>query len=287
MLSYLHGFHAGNHADVLKHAVLALLLDALLVKPKSLVFLDSHAGSGVYDLTSKQARKTNESANGIGRLWARQESFPELARYFDAIAALNPDGGYARYPGSPQLARHCLRADDRLILMELHKAEVQTLRHALGGDPRVNIHHRDGFEGLTALLPPKPPRGLVLIDPPYEVKTDVDRVANCLAAAHARWPAGSYAIWYPRLGVQRDQAARLMRKLSREIPEFLIAELAVRPQTDDFGMHGSGMAIVNPPWRFEERLGTLLPRLADVLALEPIQSGSTTGWRLEWRRRPA
>lgn len=290
MLSYLHGFHAGNHADVLKHAVLALLLDALLVKPKPLVFLDSHAGSGVYDLTSEQARKTDESADGIGRLWARREAFPELARYFDAIAALNPDGGYARYPGSPQLARHGLRADDRLILMELHKAEVQRLRHALGSDPRVNIHHRDGFEGLTALLPPKPPRGLVLIDPPYEIKTDVDRVADCLAAAHTRWPTGSYAIWYPRLGVQRDQGDRLLMKLSRAIPEFLVAELAVCPQADDFGLHGSGMAIVNPPWRFEERLGTLLPRLADVLALEPIKPGArreATGWRLEWRRRPA
>ena len=128
---------------------------------------------------------------------------------------------------------------------------------------------------------------LVLIDPPYEIKTDVDRVAACLAAAHARWPAGSYAIWYPRLGVHRDQADRLLRKLSREIPEFLVVELAVRPQADDFGMHGSGMAIVNPPWRFEERLATLLPRLADVLALEPIQSGRATGWRLEWLRRSA
>ncbi len=288
MLSYLHGFHAGNHADVLKHAVLTLLLDALLAKPKPLVFLDSHAGAGVYDLTGEQARKTDESKEGIGRLWSQRESFPELARYFDAIAALNPDGGYGRYPGSPQFARHCLRAEDRLILMELHPTEVRTLRHALGGDPRVNIHHRDGFEGLAALLPPTPPRGLVLIDPPYEVKTDYGRVATCLAAAHARWPTGSYAIWYPRLGVQRDHADQLLRKISREIPEFLVAELTVCTQSDGFGMHGSGMVLVNPPWRFEERLGALLPRLAATLATGPLQrgvKGESASWRLEWRRQ--
>jgi 23S rRNA (adenine2030-N6)-methyltransferase len=286
MLSYLHGFHAGNHADVLKHAALTLLLEALLAKPKPLAYLDSHAGAGVYDLKSEQARKTGECADGIGRLWPRREAFPELDRYFSAITALNPAGGYARYPGSPQIARHCLRADDRLILMELHQTEAQTLRRELGGDPRINIHHRDGFDGLTALLPPSPPRGLVLIDPPYEIKSDAGRLAACLAAAQSRWPSGSYAIWYPRLGVQRDQAEPLLRKLLRVVPELLVAELAVRSQSDDFGMHGSGMAIINPPWRFEERLGTVLPRLAAVLASDSgRRKRDVPGWRLDWLRR--
>ena len=286
MLSYLHGFHAGNHADVFKHAVLTLLLDALLTKPKPLVYLDTHAGAGIYDLRAEAAAQTGEAADGIERRWVQRETFPELASYFDAITALNPAGGCACYPGSPELARHALRADDRLILMELHQTEAQRLRQALGGDARTHIHRRDGFEGLPALLPPKPPRGLVLIDPPYEVKTDYSRVAEMLAAALARWPSGVYAIWYPRLGVQRDRAGRLLQRLLKTVPELLLAELAVRPQSDDFGMHGSGMALINPPWQFDERLRGLLPRLSAVLAATPgAESGA--GWRVEWLRRAA
>jgi len=284
MLSYLHGFHAGNHADVLKHGVLALLIETLTAKPKPLVYLDSHAGAGLYDLDSEQATKTGEFANGIGRLWPMRHDLPELAGYFDSIAALNPDGGHVRYPGSPELVRRLLRPDDRLILMELHKAEVHGLRAALDGDSRVHIHHRDGFEGLPALLPPKPARGLALIDPPYEVKTDYAEVARCLAVAHARWPTGVYAIWYPRLGLDRDQSETLLRGLLDSIPRVLIAELSVSPQTRDFGMHGSGMALVNPPWRFEERLKTLLPRLAAALTLEGTGGD---GWRVAWREATA
>lgn len=281
MLSYLHGFHAGNHADVFKHAVLTLLLDSLLAKPKPLVYLDSHAGAGLYDLTSEQARKTGEHAHGIGRLWPARDAFPELAHYFAAIEALNQDAECNHYPGSPAIARHLLRADDRLVLMELHKAEVEGLRENLGHDQRVNIHYRDGFEGLPALLPPKPARGLVLIDPPYEVKTDYARVASCLIAAHARWPSGVYALWYPRLGVQRDQGESLLRRLAEHFPELLVAELAVEGQTDAFGMHASGMVMLNPPWQLDTRLGELLPRLAAVLATAPGRGG----WRLEWLRR--
>ncbi|MBK1718556.1 23S rRNA (adenine(2030)-N(6))-methyltransferase RlmJ [Thiocystis violacea] len=287
MLSYLHGFHAGNHADVLKHGVLTLLFEALMTKPKPLVYVESHAGAGVYDLDGEQAGKTGESADGIARLWPRRDEFPELSGYFEAISDLNPNGGLARYPGSPWIARHALRADDRLILMELHKAEVATLRAQLNADPRIHIHYRDGFEGLAALLPPKPPRGLVLIDPPYEVKTDYAQVASCLEVAHARWPTGVYAIWYPRLAVQRDQAELLLKRLSRIAPRLLVAELVVRPQSDEFGMYGSGLALVNPPWQFEERLGQWLPRLASLLAIDGFGMESKgrgpTGWRLEWR----
>ncbi|MBK1721819.1 23S rRNA (adenine(2030)-N(6))-methyltransferase RlmJ [Thiocystis violacea] len=287
MLSYLHGFHAGNHADVFKHAVLTLALDALMAKPKPLVYLDSHAGVGVYDLAAPEASKTGEFADGIGRLWRERGAFAELASYFGAIAALNPDGGCRHYPGSPQLARHCLRADDRLILMELHKTEAQRLRAALRADPRVNIHHRDGFEALPALLPPRPPRGLVLIDPPYEVKTDYEAVARAFAAAYARWPTGVYLIWYPRLAVQRDRADHLLRRLLRTVPRFLVAELAVQAQADDVGMHGSGVALVNPPWQLDERLTQLLPRLAAILAAAPAKVEAQTRpaprWCVQWR----
>ncbi len=282
MLSYLHGFHAGNHADVFKHAVLTLLLEALLAKPKPLVYLDTHAGAGVYDLESGQAGKTGESAGGIGRFWAQRAAFPELASYVAAIAAHNPDGGCRRYPGSPLLAGHLLRTHDRLILMELHPNEIATLRQTALGDPRIHLHHRDGFEGLPALLPPKPARGLVLIDPPYEVKSDYKRVADGLAAAYARWPTGVYAVWHPRLGVQRDQADSLLRRCLRHVPALLVTTLQVRPQTDDFGLHGSGMAIINPPWQFAERLTAVMPRLAAVLADGSLQAN---GWSLEWRKR--
>jgi 23S rRNA (adenine2030-N6)-methyltransferase len=280
MLSYLHGFHAGNHADVFKHSVLTLLLETLTAKPKPLTYLETHAGAGIYDLTSAQARKTGEAADGIKRLWARQAEFPELAAYFRAIAALNPAGALVRYPGSPQLARCALRTADQLILMELHPSEAQNLRHTLGDDPRAHLHHRDGCEGLPALLPPRPPRGLVLLDPPYEVKTEVRHVADAVLAAYRRWPSGCYALWYPRLGVQRDQAAQLLNRLARHLPALLIAELWVRPQTDEFGMHGSGFIFINPPWHLETQLRILLPRLAAVLAVAPLEK---PGWLLEWR----
>jgi 23S rRNA (adenine2030-N6)-methyltransferase len=280
LLSYLHGFHAGNHADVFKHAVLALLLETLLAKPKPLVYVESHAGTGRYDLRSEKALKTSEYRLGIERLWARRDAFPQLSAYFGAISALNPDGGFSTYPGSPALAAHLLRAEDRLILMELHPTESRTLRRHIGGDPRVAIHCRDGLEGLTALLPPKPARGLVLIDPPYEQASEYKRVADALIAAHTRWPTGVYALWFPRLGLQRDRSADLIGRIRGSIPEGLLCELTVRRQVDDFGLHGSGMLILNTPWRLEERLADLLPRLADTLAMEETE-GSVPSWTID------
>jgi 23S rRNA (adenine2030-N6)-methyltransferase len=256
------------------------LLDVLLAKPKPLVYLESHAGAGLYDLGAEEALKTAEFQLGIERLWDQRGAFPELASYLGAIASLNPDGGFARYPGSPMLAAHRLRVDDRLILMELHPKDEQTLRRCLGSDPRVGIHHRDGVKDLPSLLPPKPARGLVLIDPPYEQVSEYERVADSLVAARTRWPTGVYALWFPRLARQRDRTSDLLRRIRRSIPDGLLCELAVRRQADDFGMHGSGMLILNPPWRFEEQLGDVLPRLARVLATETTNASAP-----EWRVR--
>ncbi|UHD18287.1 23S rRNA (adenine(2030)-N(6))-methyltransferase RlmJ [Thiocapsa bogorovii] len=256
------------------------MLEGLLAKPKPLVYVESHAGAGRYDLGGEQARKTAEYRLGVERLWERREAFPQLSAYLGAISALNPDYGYSTYPGSPALAAHLLRPDDRLILMELHPTESQTLRRHLGSDPRIGIHRRDGLEGLTALLPPKPARGLVLIDPPYEQVSEYRRVAEALVAAHARWPTGVYALWYPRLGLQRDRSADLIGRIRGSVPGGLLCELRVRRQADDFGMHGSGMLLLNPPWRLEEQLSDLLPRLADALGIEEA-GRSAPAWMID------
>ncbi|MBK1641425.1 23S rRNA (adenine(2030)-N(6))-methyltransferase RlmJ [Chromatium okenii] len=280
MLSYLHGFHAGNHADVFKHSVLTLLLETLTLKPKPLTYLETHAGAGIYDLTSAQARKTSEATDGIKRLWARRAEFPELAAYFNAIAALNATDEIVRYPGSPQLAQAGLRDADQLILMELHPTEAQTLRHNFSHDARIHVHQRNGYEGLPALLPPTPSRGLVLIDPSYETAIEMRQVAETIFASYQRWAGGCYLIWYPRLGVQRDQAAQLLKRLLRQLPTLLTAELWVRPQPPTFGMYGSGVILINPPWQFELQLQALLPRLAAILAIAPLKDA---GWHVEWR----
>lgn len=183
----------------------------------------------------------------------------------------------ARYPGSPALAAQLLRPDDRLLLMERHPAEAQALRRHLGGDPRIGIHQRDGLEGLICLVPPKPARGLVLIDPSYEQTAEYTQVADALVAAHNRWPTGVYALWFPRLAQQRDRSEDLLKRIGRAIPDGLLCSLDVQAQAGGFGMHGSGMLILNPPWRIEEQLSRLLPRLADVLAAD-LRGSQSAAW---------
>ncbi|HEX5056567.1 MAG TPA: 23S rRNA (adenine(2030)-N(6))-methyltransferase RlmJ [Gammaproteobacteria bacterium] len=273
MLSYLHSFHAGNHADVLKHAALSLLLNRLKEKDKPFVYIDTHAGAGIYDLKGDEARKNSEFKGGIGRLRQAHERFPELTDYL-RVAQMHDN----HYPGSPQVAADMLRDGDRLILMELHNREVRELRKNLGGDPRVAIHHRDGFEGLTALAPPKPARGLVLMDPSYEVAEDYEKALAALAGAAARWPTGIYMLWYPVLARQRDQSRLLRRRLQDcGFNSLLLAELRVREQQEEFGMCGSALAVVNAPWRFDQQLRNLLPKLQALLAED-----SGAGWKLEW-----
>lgn len=276
MLSYRHAFHAGNHADVLKHAVQSLILEALCAKDKGFCYIDTHAGAGGYTLGHEWTQKKAEYLGGIAPLWQQREQWPELAGYFAAIRAMNQDDRLDHYPGSPLVAAHFQRPQDRLVLMELHNNEVDNLRHNLGGEG-VAIHHRDGFEGLVGLLPPTPKRGLVLIDPPYELKEDYRRVADTLKKAHQRWPIGIYAIWYPLLAKAVDRSAGLKQALARcGFERMLCAELSVGPQAEDFGMHGSGMVVLNPPWKLDEQLAGLLPRLAQALG----QDGQGS-WKLE------
>jgi 23S rRNA (adenine2030-N6)-methyltransferase len=270
MFSYRHAFHAGNHADVLKHVVLVQLLRHLASKDTPFWVIDTHAGAGVYALDGDWATKRSEFADGIGRLWGRDDAPPPVADYLALVRTFNPDGALLQYPGSPFIALRQLRDRDRLRLFELHANESKALDQALAqaGRPaqrRTITAATDGFQGLRALLPPPPRRGLVLIDPSYEDKRDYARVVDALRDALVRFATGCYAIWYPL--VQRREPDELLRQLIR-FPNlrWLQVSLTVRqPSPDGLGLHGSGLFVVNPPWTLPAALETSLPWLATVL----------------------
>jgi 23S rRNA (adenine2030-N6)-methyltransferase len=263
MLSYRHAFHAGNHADVLKHSTLVLTLDYLLRKEKPLAYIDTHAGAGAYRLQSAEARKTGEFEQGIARLW-RCEGLPAPLRgYIDSVAAFNGSGELVRYPGSPRFAAHWLRPQDRLWLHEMHPRDVELLRDLFRGDRRVRIDQADGFAALKAQLPPVSRRALVLIDPPYEIKEDYRRVLDSLREAHRRFATGTYLVWYPLL--DQAEAKRLPAQLERlKLGPWLRAELQIAPD-DRPGLYGSGMFVINPPWPLADQLRETLPWLSERL----------------------
>lgn len=266
MLSYRHAFHAGNHADVLKHSVLIALLDYFNRKDKPWWYADSHAGAGIYDLRGDYARKNGEFETGIGHLWHRADLPPMLADYVDVVKALNPDGQLRLYPGSPWCARHLARPDDRLRLFELHSTDQRLLEEVFADAGRqVRVEAKDGYAGLKSVLPPLPRRALVLIDPSYEVKTDYQRTVDSLKDSLARFPSGTYVIWYPML--QSADSRQLPQRLKAlNVPSWLHVSLTVHtPAEDGFGMHGSGLFIVNPPWTLPDMLKTTLPWLVDAL----------------------
>ena len=267
MLSYRHGFHAGNHADVLKHAVLVQLLAYLTQKDKPLWFVDTHAGAAMYALDEGYATKNAEFESGIARLWARDDLPPMLADYVAQVRALNPDGALRRYPGSPQLALQLLRAQDRLRMFELHSTESRLLQQYFREDaPRAIAQAGDGFAGLQAVLPPPSRRALVLIDPSYEDKGDYRQVLTALRDAQKRFRAGVYAVWYPQ--VQRRESRQFPAQLKQlQAKDWLHVTLTVKkPEASGFGLHGSGMFILNPPWLLPAALERALPYLAQVLA---------------------
>ncbi len=268
MLSYRHSFHAGNHADVLKHCILVQLLRYLNQKDKPYWFIDTHAGAGRYLLDSEHATKTAEFETGIGRLWHRTDLPTIVADYVAQVQAMNSDGRLRHYPGSPWLAHELLRPDDRLRLFELHSTDVRLLDKTFAkAGVRVAIRQDDGFQELKSVLPPPPRRGLVLIDPAYEDKRDYLRVIAALKEGISRFATGTFAVWYPQL--QRGDARQLPEKLRKLRVKWLDARLTIHAPTEDgFGMHGSGMFIVNPPWTLADELRVTLPFLAKVLATD-------------------
>lgn len=266
MFSYRHGFHAGNHADVLKHTLLVFMLEYLKQKDVPLLFVDTHAGAGSYSLESAFAQKRGEFRDGIGRLWGRKDAPPAVSAYLNQIEKANPDGTLRHYPGSPQIALQMLRKQDRLQLYELHTTESKLLlQHFAAAGRRVSVQAADGFAALKAVLPPASRRALVLIDPSYEDKDDYRKVVAAVRDALKRFATGVYAVWYPQ--VQRQEAQDLPGLLKQLTDgDWLQVSLTVKaPAEDGLGLHGSGMFIFNQPWTLEAVLRPELPWLVKAL----------------------
>jgi 23S rRNA (adenine2030-N6)-methyltransferase len=278
MLGYRHAFHAGNFADVFKHALLVQFVLALRTKDKPFCVIDTHAGAGAYDLASDSALKNREFDGGIGRLWGEgaAASPSDLAAYLGLVRSLNPDGALRWYPGSPRLVRALLRPADRLILCERHPSDHQILHSEFAGDPQVAVHLRDGYEAPQALMPPPQRRGLVLMDPSFELAGEFARLTAAVTTIQRRWAGAVVAIWYPV--IEREPSLEFLRRLKGlGIPGILYAELGLLPYRGTRGLHGSGMVIVNPPWGIDITLRRLVPALLDRLRVEG--PGET---RVEW-----
>lgn len=265
MLSYRHAFHAGNFADVLKHLIHIQLLEHLRKKDKSFCCIDTHAGAGAYLLGSDFALKNREFDNGIAKLWRRDDLPDCVAEYVDLVKHFNGSGRLERYPGSPLITRHLLRKQDRLVLYELHPTEIKLLNAAVSKDKRITVMHADGLTNAPTLLPPFERRGLVLIDPSYEIKTDYRQVTETLIKMSRRFATGTYALWYPV--IDRSRNHELERALQNSgIKNIQLFELGLRADSHEDGMTASGMIVINPPWTLMAQMQQTLPWLADVLA---------------------
>ena len=262
MLSYRHSYHAGNYADVLKHIVLIEIFEHLIKKDSPFDYIDTHAGSGLYHLRGEQAEKLQEYTQGIAKL--NREEWPELSTYFDIIATHNSTEKLNYYPGSPFIASHFMRSKDRSWLYELHPKDAELLLNNTTKSKNTRVMYEDGFKGLLSLLPPVSRRGLVLIDPSYEIKTDYDKVVKVITEAHAKFSTGIYALWYPV--VDRKLIDRLERQFIRSgIKKIQRYELGIRPDQFGSGMSASGMIVINAPWTLMGKMKKVLPKLMNTL----------------------
>ena len=264
MLSYQHGFHAGNFADVHKHMILTLMLEALNQKDKPWSYLETHGGCALYDLADDKAQKTGEYLGGISRLWGALQIPDAIRPYLSQVQAVNQSNQLGFYPGSPSIAAMMARANDHLCVMELHPAEYQRVKQHFRGMSQVAVHHRDGYEGVLSMMPPKPNRGLVLIDPSYEVKTEYRQVARFVQQLFDRWSNGSVAIWYPILkaGHHHDMINNIVVSGIRRVYQ---SEFYVQDSGSE-RMYGSGMLLINPPWQLDQKIATVMPWLYQMLS---------------------
>ncbi|MGE0501288.1 MAG: 23S rRNA (adenine(2030)-N(6))-methyltransferase RlmJ [Rhizobiaceae bacterium] len=277
-MNYRHSFHAGNFADVVKHAVLARIVEYLKRKDSAFRVIDTHAGSGMYGLNEAHAGRTGEWRGGVGKVLQHRFSAPAaglLAPYLDAVGAANPDGGLRHYPGSPWIVRHMLRKQDRLSALELHPEAAADLKSLFAGDIQVRATELDGWLSLGAHVPPKEKRGMVLVDPPFEQPGEFDRLFDGLKTAHRRWPGGIYALWYP---IKDRRAVNAFRAALTEagIPKVADTIVEIRQATTEGRLDGSGLVVVNPPYVLEEELRVVLPALAQALA-----DGPGAKWRID------
>lgn len=260
MLSYRHSFHAGNFADVLKHCCQLAIIRYLQKKDKPFCYHDSHSAAGIYHVADPAMQKTGEYRAGIAKLWQQTDLPALLQDYIDTIKTLNPTGELSVYPGSPGLAKISLRQIDRLQLTELHPADFNLLSDYFAKDRRAHIHKMDAYQGLKAMLPPPEKRGLVLIDPPYELKTEYKDLIKGLTAAYKRFATGTYAIWYPV--VDRAEVNWLVNSLTDSgIRNILQLEFCRSADSDGFGMTGSGMIVINPPYTLANDMAPVLDYL--------------------------
>ncbi|MDX1678487.1 23S rRNA (adenine(2030)-N(6))-methyltransferase RlmJ [Arsukibacterium sp.] len=275
MLSYRHSYHAGNHADVLKHLVQVAILDYLLQKDKPLCYHDSHAGAGLYSLASEQAQKTAEYQQGIGRLWQYQAKSAALGRYLSLIHSLNPDNTLAFYPGSPKIASLMLRPQDVIQATELHPTDYPILASQFARRRHSRIENMDAYAGFKAMLPPLVKRGLVLIDPPYELKNEYNDLVAGLQEAYRRFPQATYAIWYPV--IERPAAEAFITAIvGTGIKNQLRIEYCPCPDKAGFGMSGSGMLVINPPYTLADTMRDALTELAPMLATNTSVNSDNT-----------
>ncbi|MGA0116522.1 MAG: 23S rRNA (adenine(2030)-N(6))-methyltransferase RlmJ [Burkholderiales bacterium] len=276
MLSYRHQFHAGNVADVFKHAVLSRLLVALAKKDKPYCMLDTHAGLGLYDLNHPWSQKTAEWRHGISRVWGRADAPAALAPYLDAVRADNADGHLRHYPGSPRIARRLMRANDRLVLCELNKDDCETLKAVFANARHTAVHNQDGFSAIKGFLPPPERRGLTFIDAAFDQADEFARVMRAVKEAHARFATGIIAVWYPLMApAAMDAFGRSLQ--AAKLPKTLQLELRVHADDWTETIRGSGMIIVNPPFGLDREMPPLLDWLWQ--ALSPEKQGGT---RCEW-----
>ena len=260
MLSYRHAFHAGNFADVLKHSVLVLVLDYIQRKDKGFSYIDSHSGAGMYQLSDNFAQKTGEYKDGIDKLYQHSDLPEPLVPYIQLIQSLNQKGDLALYPGSPAIAKSMLRRQDNASLFELHPSDNQLLTEFCQRWRKCKIEQSDGYQGLLSLLPPPSRRGVVLVDPPYEIKTDYQVAVETLIKGYRKFATGTYILWYPV--VKRELVDGMQTQFCQsKVKNLLQVEYCAKPDSDEYGMTGTGLFIINPPWLLTQQLEQVLPFL--------------------------
>ncbi|MCL1142808.1 23S rRNA (adenine(2030)-N(6))-methyltransferase RlmJ [Shewanella gaetbuli] len=276
MLSYRHGFHAGNYADVLKHSMLLQVIKSMQKKNKPYVYIDTHAGAGAYSLTDDFAQKTGEYLDGVAKLWDNTNLPTALADYVEAVKLFN--GEYDElsvYPGSPSVVDAQLREQDRMLLHELHGTDHDLLAEFFEQDKQVKVIKGDGLKGLIAAVPPLERRAVILIDPSYEIKSDYIDVANTIIKAHKKFATGVFMLWYPV--VKREQTEAMLNLLKNSgIKKQLRIEQAIHADSDEFGMTAAGLWIINPPWQIDELATEALTYL------EPLLSHADGHVKVEW-----